>query len=95
MRKALLIPVLYLLVSCASDEVISTGESNNNSGSSSNDGNANGYTLSSEVSNRFDIDFDNLPNYANQSRPNYITKDNQPLGSSITCLLYTSDAADD
>lgn len=37
-----------------------------------------------DLSEYFTIDFDNLPNYANQTVPNYITKDNTPPNNPIT-----------
>ena len=37
-----------------------------------------------DLSTYFSIDFDALPNYANQDIPNYITKDNTPTSNPIT-----------
>jgi cytochrome c peroxidase len=37
-----------------------------------------------DLSTYFSIDFDALPNYANQDIPNYITKDNTPASNPIT-----------
>lgn len=37
-----------------------------------------------DLSSYFSIDFNNLPNYANQSIPNYITKNNTPANNPIT-----------
>ena len=37
-----------------------------------------------DLSSYFSVDFDALPNYANQDIPNYITKDNTPAANPIT-----------
>jgi len=51
---------------------------------SSNDNNNPDTPSSVDLSEYFTIDFDNLPDYANQTIPNYITRDNMPFDNPIT-----------
>lgn len=60
-----------LLVACQDSD---DGTISGNNGSDNGDGN--GDTTGLDLSDYFDIDFDNLPNYANQTIPSYITRDN-------------------
>ncbi|MDY8137071.1 cytochrome-c peroxidase [Aquimarina sp. 2201CG5-10] len=72
MKKVFFFLSIFVLTACSSnDEYVPIDVEN---------------TPSEVLSTYFDIDFENLSNYANQTIPNYITKDNTPADNSITDL---------
>lgn len=70
-KRILHIALVYLILhSCSSNNTTSEGTDNS--------------PIPVDLSSYFSVNFDALPNYANQSIPNYVTKDNTPAANPIT-----------
>jgi cytochrome c peroxidase len=71
-KKFLYFSLLYVIIySCSSNNNTDTDQVDNT-------------LIPVDLSSYFTIDFNALPNYANQDIPNYITKDNTPASNPIT-----------
>ncbi|WP_411895580.1 cytochrome-c peroxidase [Winogradskyella sp. A2] len=68
MHKIVSLLILALLYNCSSNDDSTTTENPDNI----------------DLSTYFNIDFDALPNYQNQTIPSYITRDNTPINNPIT-----------
>ncbi len=79
MQKIILIILACLIISCSSsdDYVPIETDANTNLDIVDND-------TTIDLNTYFTVDFNDLPDYANQNIPNYITKDNMPADNSIT-----------